>query len=51
MANAWENFLLRTILDVWMWKEDIGADGYYIQEAVYRLEAAKRTLQDDGEET
>lgn len=36
------------------WKdvfEDIGAAGYYIQEAGYRLEAAKRTLQDDGEET
>ena len=31
--------------------EDIGAAGYYIQEAGYRLEAAKRTLQDDGEET
>lgn len=31
--------------------EDIGAAGYYIQEAGYRLEAAKRTLQHDGEET
>ena len=31
--------------------EDIGAAGYYIQEAGYRLEAAKRTLQDDEEET
>ncbi|BAZ36590.1 hypothetical protein NIES4101_25090 (plasmid) [Calothrix sp. NIES-4101] len=25
--------------------EDIGAAGYYIQEAGYRLESAKRTLQ------
>jgi hypothetical protein len=29
--------------------EDIGAAGYYIQEAGYRLEAAKRTLR-GGEE-
>ncbi len=29
--------------------EDLGAAGYYIQESLYRLKAAIKTVQDDGE--